>query len=64
MITSNGESDRIKLGEMAEAIKESLGNRIKKANWLDNSTRNSAIKKVGNSPISALPATTKFASTA
>lgn len=48
MITSHGESDRIKLGEMAEAIKESLGNRIKKANWLDKATRSSAIKKVSS----------------
>lgn len=48
MFTSNGESDRVKLSEMAEAIKESLGNRIKKANWLDNSTRSSAIKKVNS----------------
>ncbi|CAO0802735.1 unnamed protein product [Mucor circinelloides] len=46
MFTSNGESDRVKLSEMAEAIKESLGNRIKKASWLDNSTRSSAIRKL------------------
>lgn len=46
MFAINGESDRLKLGEMAETIKESLGNRIKQADWLDNSTRTSAIKKV------------------
>jgi predicted metalloendopeptidase len=46
MFAINGESDRLKLGEMAESIKESLGNRIKQADWLDNSTRASAIKKV------------------
>jgi hypothetical protein len=46
MITSAGESDRLKLEEMAEAIKESLGNRIKNADWLDEATRASAMRKV------------------
>ncbi|RCI04941.1 hypothetical protein CU098_012866, partial [Rhizopus stolonifer] len=47
MITFAGEEDRLKLEEMAEAIKESLGNRIKKSDWLDESTRQAAIKKLG-----------------
>lgn len=46
MVASAGESDRLKLEEMAEAIKESLGNRIKNADWLDNSTEASAMRKV------------------
>jgi hypothetical protein len=46
MITSAGESDRLKLEEMADTIKESLGNRIKNADWLDESTRTSAMRKV------------------
>ncbi|CEP09245.1 hypothetical protein [Parasitella parasitica] len=46
MFTFNGESDRFKLGKIAESIKESLGNRIKMADWLDEPTRASAIIKL------------------
>ncbi|CAO3646514.1 unnamed protein product [Mucor hiemalis] len=46
MIASHGETDRLKLEEIADNIKASLGNRIKHADWLDDSTRASAIKKL------------------
>lgn len=46
MIASHGESDRLKLEAIADNIKKSLGNRIQHADWLDESTRHSAIKKV------------------
>lgn len=46
MIASHGETDRLKLEEIADNIKASLGNRIKQADWLDDSTRASAMKKV------------------
>jgi predicted metalloendopeptidase len=46
MIASHGESDRLKLEAIADNIKKSLGNRIEHADWLDDSTRASAMKKV------------------
>lgn len=46
MIASHGESDRLKLELIADNIKISLRNRIQHAEWLDESTRKSAIKKV------------------
>lgn len=48
MIASHGESDRLKLESIANNIKTSLGNRIQHADWLDETTRHSAIKKVEN----------------
>lgn len=48
MIASHGESDRLKLETIADSIKTSLGNRIKNADWLDETTRQSAITKVNN----------------
>lgn len=54
MIASHGETDRLKLEEIADNIKASLGNRIKHADWLDDSTRASAIKKVLSSMINIL----------
>ncbi|KAI8373907.1 hypothetical protein BD560DRAFT_393943 [Blakeslea trispora] len=46
MITFAGEEDRLKLEEMAESIKESLGDHIKKSDWLDEATRVAAINKL------------------
>lgn len=46
MIASHGESDRFELESIANNIKASLGNRIQHADWLDEQTRESAIKKV------------------
>ncbi|KAI7901147.1 uncharacterized protein BX663DRAFT_515097 [Cokeromyces recurvatus] len=46
MITFDGESDRLKLEEIANTIKKSLRDRIENASWLDISTRKAAIKKL------------------
>lgn len=46
MIASHGETDRLRLESIANNIKASLGNRIQHADWLDEPTRQSAIKKV------------------
>ncbi|KAI7879828.1 uncharacterized protein EV154DRAFT_450821 [Mucor mucedo] len=46
MIASHGESDRLRLESIANNIKASLGNRIQQADWLDEPTRESAIKKL------------------
>ncbi|KAI8369908.1 hypothetical protein EDC96DRAFT_588764 [Choanephora cucurbitarum] len=46
MITFEGEEDRIKLEEMAESIKDSLGDHIKKSDWLDEATRVAAMNKL------------------
>lgn len=46
MIASNGESDKINLDTIAKNIKSALIKRIRNATWLDNVTKESAIKKV------------------
>ncbi|GAA5805723.1 hypothetical protein HPULCUR_011247 [Helicostylum pulchrum] len=46
MIASHGETDRLRLESIANNIKASLGNRIQHADWLDEPTRQSAIKKL------------------
>ena len=52
MIASHGESDRLKIEAIADNIKASLGSRIQHADWLDESTRASAMKKVqASSPL-------------
>ncbi|CAO3685888.1 unnamed protein product [Rhizopus microsporus] len=46
MIASNGESDKINLDTIAKNIKSALIKRIRNATWLDNVTKESAIKKL------------------
>ncbi|KAI8972993.1 hypothetical protein BDB01DRAFT_808282 [Pilobolus umbonatus] len=46
MVASQGEKDRSKLEEMAQNIKAALGDRITSSDWLDATTRASAVKKL------------------
>ncbi|KAI9476504.1 MAG: hypothetical protein EXX96DRAFT_652130 [Benjaminiella poitrasii] len=59
MITLDGESDRLKLEGIVDTIKEALGKRIRNADWLDNSTRQAAIKKL-NSMSTSIGYSTSF----
>ncbi|CAO3696833.1 unnamed protein product [Rhizopus stolonifer] len=46
MIAFGGESDKLRLEKIAQHIKIALSDRIQNADWLDDSTKSSAIKKL------------------